>query len=168
MADLIIRPVTEDDADSLADMWLALVSYHQSLDHNLPGAARGGEHRYVRRILERLDDAYTCALMAEVNGQPVGFALGMIVDLMGDIFAQEPGGFLADIYVEPSHRRAGVGRALVESLKDWFQERKVTYFDWHVASANQEGLAFWRSVGGQDVMLRMRADLTTRSRNQHD
>jgi ribosomal protein S18 acetylase RimI-like enzyme len=154
-----------DDADSLAEMWLALVAYHQTLNQDLPGAAQGGDLRYSRRILERLDDPFTRTLIAEVEGQPVGFALGMIVDLMPDIFAQEPTGFLADIYVEPEFRRLGIGRALVKSLRDWFRQQDVRYFDWHVAAHNPQGLAFWRSVGGRDVMLRMRADV---NEDQHD
>jgi ribosomal protein S18 acetylase RimI-like enzyme len=157
--------VTQDDADALAEMWQELVAYHQSLSEDLPGAARGGEHRYTRRIVERLDDPYTRALVAEIDGQVVGFVLGMIVDLMPDIFAQEPAGFLADIYVEPAYRRLGAGRALVQALKDWFHERGIKSFDWHVATHNQAGLSFWRSVGGRDVMLRMRADV---GENNHD
>lgn len=159
VVDIVIRGVTLDDADILSEMWLALVAYHQTLNEDLPGASQGGEIRYSRRILERLDDPFTRALIAEVDGQPVGFVLGMIVDLMPDIFAQEPTGFLADIYVEPEFRRLGVGRKLVNALRGWFRQQQVKFFDWHVASHNPEGLAFWRSVGGRDVMVRMRAEV---------
>lgn len=159
VAEIVIRPVTKDDTDALAEMWLALVAYHQQLSDDLPGAARGGEHRYVRRIMERLDDPYTCALVAEVEGQVVGFVLGMVIDLMPDIFDQQPSGFLADIYVEPQVRRQGVGRGLVNALIDWFRRCGIHTFDWHVSSNNPEGLAFWRSIGGRDVMVRMRADI---------
>ena len=159
MAEVIIRPVNKGDADALAEMWLDLVAYHQNLTDDLPGAARGGEHRYVRRILERLDDPYMCALVAEVEGQVVGFVLGMAVDLMPDIFDQRPSGFLADIYVEPHMRRHGVGRSLVNALIDWFRQCSIHTFEWHVSSNNPEGIAFWRSMGGRDVMIRMRADV---------
>ncbi len=159
VAEIVIRPVTKDDTDALGEMWLALVAYHQQLTDDLPGAARGGEHRYVRRIMERLDDPYTCALVAEVEGQVVGFVLGMVIDLMPDIFDQKPSGFLADIYVEPQVRRQGVGRSLVNALIEWFRRCDIHTFDWHVASNNPEGLAFWRSIGGRDVMVRMRADI---------
>jgi ribosomal protein S18 acetylase RimI-like enzyme len=159
VAEVIIRPVNKGDADALGEMWLDLVAYHQNLTPDLPGPARGGEHRYVRRILERLDDPYTCALVAEVDGQVVGFILGMVIDLMPDIFDQRPSGFLADIYVEPQARRHGVGRSLVNALVDWFRQCGIHSFEWHVASDNPAGIAFWRSVGGRDVMIRMRADV---------
>ncbi len=159
VAEVIVRRVNKDDTDALSEMWLALVAHHQQLTDDLPGAARGGEHRYVRRIVERLDDPYTCALVAEWEGQVVGFVLGMIIDLMPDIFDQKSSGFLADIYVEPHVRRQGVGRSLVNELVDWFHQCGIHTFDWHVAANNPEGLAFWRSIGGRDVMIRMRADV---------
>jgi ribosomal protein S18 acetylase RimI-like enzyme len=159
VAEIVIRSITLDDADILADMWLSLVASHQALDDNLPAAARGGEHRYVRRVMDRLSDPYTCALMAEVDGQAVGYVLAMVVDLMPDIFAEPPAGFLADIYVEPAFRRQGVGRSLVGIVQDWFRQCGVQYFDWQVAAHNPAGLAFWRSIGGQEVMLRMRVPL---------
>src|SRR5690242_12870366 len=111
LAEITIRTMTDDDFDTVAEMWLALVAYHQALDPLLPAAAPGGEHRYARRLLERLTDPYTRALIAEVDGHAVGFVLGMVVDLMQDIFIQQPGGFLADIYVEPEYRHHGIGTA---------------------------------------------------------
>lgn len=159
MAEIVIRPVTQNDSDVLAQMWLSLVAVHRSLDTNLPPAARGGEHRYVRRIMDRLEDPYTSTLIAEIDGEVVGYALAMVVDLMPDIFTEPPAGFLADIYVEPHARRQGVGRSLVTSVQEWFRRCGVQYFDWQVAAHNPAGLAFWRSIGGQDVMMRMRARL---------
>ncbi|MBL8162752.1 MAG: GNAT family N-acetyltransferase [Anaerolineae bacterium] len=159
MAETVIRPANTDDGDAIGELWLALVAYHQALDPALPGAASGGQHRYVRRLLDRLEDRHTCVLVAELDGRVVGYALAMVADLMPDIFDQQASGFLADIYVEPDVRRLGIGRALIESLKAWFRERGVRHFDWHVAAQNHEGIAFWRAIGGQDVMLRMRAQI---------
>ncbi len=159
VAEIIIRPVNKEDSDALGEMWLDLVAFHQKLSIDLPSAARGSEHRYVRRIMERLDDPYMCALVAEVEGQVVGFVLGMVINLMPDIFDQRPSGFLADIYVEPHIRRHGVGHSLVNALVDWFRQCGIRTFDWHVSSNNPEGIAFWQSIGGRDVMIRMRADI---------
>jgi GNAT superfamily N-acetyltransferase len=159
VAEIVIRAFTKADADAVSQMWLALVEHHRQLDWHLPAAAPGGEHRYVRRIIDHLDDPLTRSLIAEIDGEPVGFALGMIVDLMQDIFAQEPSGFLADIYVEPFARRHGVGRALVQDLIQWFRSNKITALDWQVSVNNPEGMAFWEAIGGQGVMLRMRAQI---------
>jgi ribosomal protein S18 acetylase RimI-like enzyme len=159
VAEIIVRPLRAGDAEALARLWLALVEHHRSLSNDLPGPAFGGARRYARQVMQRLDDPQTCTLIAEWDGEPIGFVLGMIVDLVPDVFDQEPAGFLADIYVDPLHRRCGVGRMLVSALTDWFHARGVRYFDWQVAAQNRVGLAFWRSFGGREVMVRMRADV---------
>jgi len=155
--EIVIRPAAAADAEAIAAQWSALVAYHKALDPDLPSEAADGKQRYARLLVQRMDDPYTRAFVAESSGRLIGYVLGMIVDLVPDIFAQEPCGFVADIYVEADYRRRGVGRALVKAVLDWFQEKGVPYFDWHVATANTEGIAFWRALGGRDMMLRMRA-----------
>lgn len=57
-------------------------------------------------------------------------------------------GLIADIYVDPTQRRSGIGAALVERLRAWFAENDVPYYEWDMAAANADGQAFWRAVGG--------------------
>ena len=154
----MIRRATAADAEAIGDMWEALVTYHEALDPDLPTASPDGGKRYANLLVNRLEDTYTRSFVAEEDGRLVGFVLGMVVDLVPDMFAQEPCGFLADIYVDTAYRRRGIGRALVGALLDWFKGLGVPYFDWHVAAHNPEGLAFWRALGGRDIMVRMRAN----------
>jgi GNAT superfamily N-acetyltransferase len=107
-----------------------------------------------------VDDSHTCIYIAETLEQDViGYVLGVKVDLAPEMFEQEPSGFLADIYVEESYRKFGVGRALVDALRDWFSEQGLRYFEWHVAARNEDALNFWKSLGGRETMIRMRADV---------
>jgi ribosomal protein S18 acetylase RimI-like enzyme len=161
--DVLIRPATAADAPAVARMWERLVAYHRQLDDDLPPATRDGAQRYAKSLADRVDDSHTCTYVAEIdNGEIVGYVLGIVVDLAPEIFEQEPSGFLADIYVEEGYRHFGIGRALVGALADWFAERGLPYFEWHVAARNSDALAFWRSMGGREVMIRMRADLPER------
>ncbi len=145
--------------DAVAGLWQALVDYHRRLDSDLPPATPQGARRYARRLMDRLDDPMSRVLVAEKHGDVVGYVLGVVVDLAPEMFAQEASGFLADIFVEENSRREGVGTALVEALATWFREKGLRYFEWHVAARNQDSIAFWRQLGGREVMLRMRADL---------
>jgi ribosomal protein S18 acetylase RimI-like enzyme len=154
-----IRPAKAGDVDAVARLWDALVEHHRALDADLPSATEHGAMRYARRLLDHLDDPAARLLVAVRGGEIVGYVLGVVVDLAPEMFAQEPSGFLADIYVSAAHRRAGVGRALVEGLMDWFREKGLRYFEWHTAARNTAGIDFWRAMGGRDVMVRMRADL---------
>jgi len=149
----------QDDIDAVAHLWQGLVAYHHALDDALPPAVPQGARRYARRLTDRLDDPMARVFVAELEGEIVGYVLGVVVDLAPEMFAQQPNGFLADIFVAAEHRRCGIGRALVEALTAWFREQGLHHFEWHVAARNEGSLAFWRSLGGRELMVRMRANL---------
>lgn len=153
-----IRLATEDDVPVIGQMWEKLAQFHNMLDSALPPAARGGGKVYARRLISRLSDSQTRVIVAENNGDLVGYALAVIVDVIPDMFLQENSGFLADIYVDDAFRRKGVGRALVDTVKSWLIENGIRSFEWYVAEDNVIGKRFWESVGGRRVMVRMRAE----------
>lgn len=155
----LVRPAKARDIDAIAHLWEELVAFHHALDAELPPSTSRGALHYGRRILDRIDDPSACVLVAEVRHEVVGYALGFVVDLMPEMFQQEPSGFLADIYVAADYRRQGVGRALVEQMVGWFRDNHLSYWEWHVAALNPEAVAFWRAMGGREVMLRMRAPI---------
>lgn len=159
VAQVKIRLLCSGDVEAVAHLWGSLVEYHRTLDSSLPPAAPQGARRYARRLADRLEDPMSRVLVAEVEGKVVGYVLGVVVDLAPEMFAQEPSGFLADIFVEEAFRHQGVGKALVAGLTDWFHEKGLRYYEWHVAARNTESLAFWERLGGREVMLRMRAEV---------
>jgi ribosomal protein S18 acetylase RimI-like enzyme len=154
---IVIRRALPRDVDGVAALWEKLVAHHHALDSELPAATPRGAIYYGRRIIDRIDDPSACVLVAADGQKIVGYALGFVVDLVPEMFDQEPSGFLADIYVETTHRRRGIGRALVQRMIAWFAEHNLAYWEWHVAALNEEAVAFWKALGGREVMLRMRA-----------
>ena len=98
-------------------------------------------------------------LVAEINGGVVGYVLGAVVDLTPQMFIREKCGLLADIFVEPTYRRNGIGRKLIVALQAWLRSQGAQYIEWQVAAHNADGIAFWRAAGGEGFMLRMRLEL---------
>ena len=125
----------------------------------MPRATADGALLYGRSLGDRMDDSHTRVFVAESGGRVVGYVLGVVVDLLPEMFEQQAGGFLADIFVEAEHRRQGYGRALVAAMTDWFRRQGLNYYEWHVPAGNPVALAFWRDMGGSPWQLRMRADL---------
>lgn len=159
MAEIIIRPATIADAPAVGELWAQLVAFHLELDESMPRPARRGAQLYARRIASQVDDPQTCTLVAVVDDRIVGYVMGMLVDLLPDVFEQEMGGFLADIYVQPEYRGQGVGRELVHGLEGWFRQQGLRQYEWYVAARNTAGRAFWQAVGGREVMIRMQNTL---------
>ena len=157
---ITVRPVAPQDQDALAHLWQALVDYHTQLDKRLPHATDGAATRYAERLVRRVQrGASTQAYVAEAEGQVVGYVLGSVLDLHPDLFEQRRAGFIADLFVLPAYRRRGIARRLVAALNAWFAERGMRIVEWNVAAANTEGLRFWQTLGGQPIMVQMRASL---------
>ena len=154
---MLIRPAKHDDADAIGALWLQLVSYHRNLDDALPVANAEGAQRYAYRVRDHIDDPVANVFVAEEQGEVVGYVIGVVVDMLPEMFEVERGGFLADIYVRDDQRGKGIGKGLVKALKNWFRGRGIDHYEWFVASANVDGVAFWRAMQGRDVMIRMRA-----------
>ncbi len=154
-----IRPVEPRDEAAIARMWQALTDYHVALDPRMPHAAPGGAERYAERLIKRRNDRQTRALVAEVDGEAVGYLLGAVIDLHPDLFQHVDVGFVADVYVDSDYRRRGIARQLVDAINVWFAEQGVTHTEWQVAAANTAGLHFWEAVGGLAMTVRMRVSV---------
>ncbi len=155
----MIRLATSGDAKRIGELWLEMVNFHQQFDEMMFKASENGAEFYESSVLSRLHDKQTRILVAEVDGEVVGYVLGMLVNITPEMFAPVRSGFLADISVTDAYRRQGIGRDLVERLALWFQSQNVTYFEWHVSEKNHAAVEFWKSIGGETTMLRMRTNI---------
>lgn len=156
----MIREMIADDVREIAELWLELVNYHLPIDDAMPVPAVDGVQRYAARLQNSLDDTYAKIYVAEDDaGQLVGFVVAAIVDLLPEMFVIERSGFIADIFVQEAYRGQGVGQQLIEAAEGWFRSRNILHYEWSVAAANHTGRKFWQSIGGREVMIRMRKQL---------
>ncbi len=84
------------------------------------------------------------ARVAEVDGQVVGFALFFT---NFSTFLARPGLYLEDLYVQPAHRGAGIGRALLQHLGALALERDYGRFEWSVLDWNENAIRFYEKLG---------------------
>jgi len=84
------------------------------------------------------------ALIAEVEGEPVGFALFFH---NFSTWTGRRGIYLEDLYVTPAARGAGVGTALLRHLAGLALDRGCARFEWAVLDWNEPAIAFYRAMG---------------------
>ena len=84
------------------------------------------------------------AVVAEVGGQVVGFALFFT---NFSTFLARPGLYPEDLYVQPAHRGRGLGKALLEHLGALAVERGCGRFEWSVLDWNANAIAFYEKMG---------------------
>jgi GNAT superfamily N-acetyltransferase len=162
-----IRPARSHEAGEIAELWEELVAYHRKIDPALPKASRDGVRRYAHAVIERVrrDDSVVYVAV-DARGRIVGYALAITIELVPETFEQQQAGFLADIYVQPQAQRQGHGRALVSAVMNWCAEHGLNTLEWEVAATNTAGRAFWQSMRGRELMVRMRADVNNDANNK--
>ena len=85
-------------------------------------------------------------LLAEVDGEPVGFALFYPAF---STFQGEPRLYLEDLFVLPEARGAGHGRALLAALAALALERGWTQMAWSVLDWNAPAIHFYEALGAE-------------------
>ncbi|MET3907938.1 GNAT superfamily N-acetyltransferase [Bradyrhizobium sp. S3.3.6] len=89
------------------------------------------------------DPRLFCAI-AEWNGEPVGFAVWF---LNFSTFSGRHGIYLEDLYVRPSHRGRGLGKALLVYLAKECVDNGWSRLQWAVLDWNAPSIAFYKSLG---------------------
>jgi ribosomal protein S18 acetylase RimI-like enzyme len=95
-------------------------------------------------------------LLAEVEGQTVGFASLRVVPYLSDDVPRDE---LTELYVEAAYRRRGVGRALLERVEAMARERGATELVLLTGQGNQTAQAFYRAIGFRECALAMEKPL---------
>ena len=83
-------------------------------------------------------------LLAYWDQEPVGFALYF---RNFSTFLGQPGIYLEDLFVDPSHRGRGIGKALLARLAKIAAERGYGRLDWAVLDWNTPSIEFYRRLG---------------------
>ena len=134
---LLIRAATPADAGEVMRLIRALAEYEKLSDMCV------GTPEMLREAL--FGARPSCeALVAERGGRSVGFALFFTTF---STFLCQPGLYLEDLFVEPEHRGAGIGKALLRRLAALALERGCGRFEWRVLDWNEPSIRFYKSLG---------------------
>ena len=138
---LRLRDATEADLPVLLRLVRALASY-EKLEHE----ARATEADFRRALFG--EPARAEALLAELDGEPVGFALWFH---SFSTFEGRPGLYLEDIFVEPAHRGRGIGRAIFRDLARRAVAAGCARLEWSVLDWNAPAVGFYRGLGARAI-----------------
>ncbi|WP_368744427.1 GNAT family N-acetyltransferase [Desertibaculum subflavum] len=127
-ADIEIRPMRAEDFPRMAALWKASAGVRESLGDTPEGIAM-----YLARNPGM-------SLVAEDGGQ-----------IVATVLCGHDGrrGFIHHMAVAATHRRYGVGRAMVGRCIAALADAGIPKCHLFVAPDNQAGKAFWRSLGWQ-------------------
>lgn len=121
-----------------------------TIDEKITGRYHPEEwERRIGYYLRRDPDA---ALVAEVDGQVVGFMLGEIRS--GEFGLMEPTGWIEVLGVDPDHQGGSVGRKLASALLEHFTAEGATSVRTLVDETMDDISGFFSSLGFEPASLR--------------
>jgi GNAT superfamily N-acetyltransferase len=134
----VIRRARPDDLTSIVQLVRALAEYERD-----PDAAQASEDDF-RRALFGEHPALYCHIAEDDEGTVVGFAVWF---LNFSTWIGRHGIYLEDLFVQPSARGSGYGRALLAELARICVEQNYGRLEWSVLDWNEPALGFYRSLG---------------------
>ena len=132
---LLLRDATVADARLIAGFVRDLATY-EKLAHEVTSSADD--------FAASMDFGHFAALIAEWDGEPVGFALWYRTY---STFSGRPGLYLEDLFVRPDHRGHGIGRAIFQDLARRTLAQGCARLEWSVLDWNQPAIDFYRAMG---------------------
>lgn len=136
---LEIRSATPADVPVVLELIRALAEYEREPD------------AVVATEADLLRDGFGSAplfrvLMAEWDGEPVGFALYVFTY---STWRGRPCLYLEDLFVKPEFRKRRIGISLMKRLAQIAMDERCERFVWEVLDWNEPSIRFYESLGAE-------------------
>lgn len=136
---LTIRPAVPADAPQILAFIRALAAYERE-----PDAVFATEQDILLHGFG--PQPYFSCLIAELDGQPAGFALYFF---NYSTWLGRPGLYLEDLFVPPELRGRGIGRALLQRVAAAALQHGCQRLQWEVLDWNTPAIDFYRAMGAE-------------------
>lgn len=131
-----LRSATLTDISEVFALVKANIEYDGSLHLFTGSEADLAEHLF--------DQSYAEVVIAEQDSKPVGLALFCTTY---STFLTQPGLFIEDLFVLPSYRGRGIGKAILTYLAQQVINRDYGRLEWRVRVWNQQAIDFYQRLG---------------------
>ncbi|WP_317444047.1 GNAT family N-acetyltransferase [Streptomyces collinus] len=137
----MIRSATPADVPVIHALIRELAEYEKA-----PQEARASEEQLREALFGERPAAFAHIAEDDTTGEPVGFALWF---LNFSTWRGVHGIYLEDLYVRPSVRGGGHGRALLTELARICVSRGYERLEWSVLNWNRPAIGFYESLGAR-------------------
>lgn len=136
---LLLRPATAADAGLILRFIIELAVYEKEPDAVVTDQAGIAASLFG-------EGATASALVAELDGEPVGYAVWFA---NYSTWLGRNGLYLEDLYVTPAVRGRGVGKAILRHLAALAVAAGCGRMEWSVLDWNRPAITFYESVGAR-------------------
>lgn len=151
----VIRPATRADLPALGRLGALLVRTHHEFDAaRFIAATPQTEQGYAAFLGTQLDQPDAILLVAVRDGEVIGYTYSGVEghDWMS---LRGPAGLLHDIVVDPAHRGAGIGHALLDATMAALEAGGAPRLVLSAAARNEAAQRLFERAGFRRTMIEM-------------
>lgn len=155
----VIRDMTEADLGQVSALAEQLVTMHHGWDSTRFFTTSDVAQGYRRFFEQQLRVPTVVLLTAETDGALGGYLYGTL-ERRDWAKLLDAHGAIHDVFVAKTHRRQGLGHALLNGARARFTALGAQQLVLYSASSNLEGQALFRQLGYRPTMVEMTLDLS--------
>ena len=154
-----IRLARLEDRAEVGRLWLRLLSEHAAFEPRFD-VAEDALERWTNDFEHWLRDEQFRIVVAEHAGGVVGFITASLWQ-PAPIYALVEEVYINELYVLPEARGEGIGRRLVEAIREWAAAYPVCRLRIGVLAANAQGRAFWEHLQARPFLLTLTIEIAS-------
>lgn len=147
-----VREATPEDIERAAFLGAQIVRFHHSVDPKRFFLPENVEQGYAWWLRQEIDRAEAVVMVAELDGEIVGYCYGAIEDRDWAVLIDRHG-VVHDVYVVESARRKGVARSLVTLVMAKLEAMGVPILKVSIMVQNESARRLVESLGFRNTML---------------
>jgi len=148
-----IRKADENDLEAMVKLWIEFIDFHKEFDVYF-SRSNDGHEEFKKSIAERINDASSCILVAEKDGEIIGFSTAAILK-NSPIFATKDYGVIMSFAVTTKYRRKGIGERMLKKVIDWFRAQGTHRVEIRASVFNKVSIDFWKKHNFTPFIERM-------------
>ncbi len=155
--DSTIRTATENDLDSLTDLWLELMIHHKN-DSNLFQVKEDSRDGIQKILKTKMENKNTQIFVSVLQSKVLGFIVCSF-QIGSPIFNLYKKGYIAETVIHSNCRGQGIGKNLYSSAEEWLKKQGVDHIQLQVSVKNPKGIDFWSNQGFEKVTFSMNKEV---------
>ena len=140
---MTVRPIRPDDVPAVVGLVRELADYEKALHE-----ARLTEEQLTTALFGDSPAVFGHVAVADEDGVSPGAVVGIALWFLNfSTWRGTHGIYLEDLYVQPQHRGAGLGKELLRTLAAVCVERGYSRLEWSVLDWNTPSIEFYKAAG---------------------
>jgi ribosomal protein S18 acetylase RimI-like enzyme len=153
-----IRNAKPDDMPIISELWQELMRFHAIRYKHLTVTEEGVKNFYPFLREHIADKNNSCVLVAEINGEVMGFCIAYR-EKRKPFFKLKEYGMIDFLGVTQKYRKLGIGEILFEHTKEAFVNMGLKRIELLIATSNEVSTSFWQKLGFKHYVSKLYLDL---------